>query len=83
MIDSANGAAYRVAPLVFGELGATMFQLGDKPDGKNINLDCGSLYPERMSALVKERKADIAHEIETFRLAPLPEPAIPSGAPRP
>ncbi len=32
---------------------------------------------------LEERKADIAHEIETFRLAPLPEPAIPSGAPRP
>lgn len=59
VLDSANGAAYRVAPLVFSELGATLIQLGDKPNGKNINEGCGSLYPEGMAKLVREHSADI------------------------
>ncbi len=58
VVDSANGAAYRVAPLVFSELGAEIITIGDKPDGKNINEGCGSLHPERMCELVKEHGAD-------------------------
>jgi phosphoglucosamine mutase len=58
VLDTANGAAYRVAPLVFSELGATLIQVGDKPDGKNINQGCGSLHPELMCRLVREHKAD-------------------------
>ena len=59
VLDTANGAAYRVAPLVFSELGATLSQIGEKPDGTNINADCGSLYPERLCAKVKEERADL------------------------
>ncbi|MFN8389675.1 MAG: phosphoglucosamine mutase [Bdellovibrionota bacterium] len=59
VLDSANGAAYRVAPLVFSELGASLITVGDKPDGKNINQGCGSLYPEVISKLVREHKADV------------------------
>ncbi|MCB0359370.1 MAG: phosphoglucosamine mutase [Bdellovibrionales bacterium] len=58
VLDSANGAAYRVAPMVFRELGAKVTELGDDPDGKNINLNCGSVYPENMVAKVRELKAD-------------------------
>ena len=70
VIDSANGAAYRVAPLVFTELGATIITTGDKPDGENINRDCGSMHPERMCALVREHKADcgIAYDGDADRV---------------
>ncbi len=57
VLDSANGAAYRVAPLVFSELGAELITVGDKPNGKNINDGCGSLYPEVISRLVREHHA--------------------------
>ncbi|MBI5048052.1 MAG: phosphoglucosamine mutase [Deltaproteobacteria bacterium] len=58
-VDCANGAAYKVAPEVFYELGADVFPIGVKPDGENINDGCGSLYPEIVAKLVKEKKADI------------------------
>ncbi|MBI3398239.1 MAG: phosphoglucosamine mutase [Deltaproteobacteria bacterium] len=58
-VDCAHGAAYRVAPEVFYELGAEVFPIGIKPDGENINDRCGSLYPEVAKKLVKEKKADI------------------------
>lgn len=57
VLDTANGAAYKVAPLVFSEMGAEVILIGDRPDGKNINAGCGSLYPERISALVREHGA--------------------------
>ena len=59
VLDSANGAAYKVAPMVFTELGAQVITVGDKPNGKNINQDCGSLHPELISRMVKEHQADI------------------------
>src|SRR5262245_15050988 len=46
VVDSAHGAAYRVAPLVFSELGATVHALGVKPNGVNINREIGALHPE-------------------------------------
>ena len=58
-VDCANGAVYKVAPEVFYELGAEVFPIGVKPDGENINDKCGSLYPEVVAKLVKEKKADI------------------------
>ncbi len=59
VLDCANGAAYKVAPAVFEELGAEVISLGVKPDGKNINDGCGSLYPEVMAAVVREQGADL------------------------
>ena len=59
VLDCANGAAYRVAPLIFEELGATVITLGDEPDGLNINKECGSLHPEVVAARVREEGADI------------------------
>jgi len=59
VVDCANGAAYKVAPVVFEELGATVISTGVDPDGLNINRDVGALYPEHISQLVKKHKADI------------------------
>ncbi len=59
VLDCAHGAAYKVAPAVFEELGAEVIALGVKPDGKNINAGCGSLYPEVMAAAVREHGADL------------------------
>lgn len=57
VVDAAHGAAYRVAPLVFGELGATVTSIGVKPTGVNINRDSGALHPENVCAEVKKRGA--------------------------
>jgi phosphoglucosamine mutase len=59
VLDCANGAAYKVAPAVFEELGAEVIPLGVKPNGTNINAGCGSLHPEVISQAVKEHQADI------------------------
>jgi phosphoglucosamine mutase len=59
VVDCANGAAYRVAPTVFEELGADVISVGAEPNGENINLECGSLHPEALSRFVLERRADI------------------------
>ncbi|MBQ7456016.1 MAG: phosphoglucosamine mutase [Desulfovibrio sp.] len=59
VIDCANGAAYKVAPLALEELGAEVFRLGTSPNGTNINDHCGSLYPKVVAAKVKEVRADV------------------------
>lgn len=59
VIDCANGAGYRVGPTIFRELGAEVIELGCEPNGRNINQDCGSLYPERAAAEVRALRADI------------------------
>src|SRR5438309_6489718 len=59
VVDCANGAAYKVAPTVFWELGAEVFPIAVTPDGFNINRDCGALSPENMRQEVLARRADI------------------------
>lgn len=59
VLDCANGAAYKVAPMVFEELGAKVISLGVSPDGKNINQASGALHPERMCKAVVKHKAHI------------------------
>ena len=59
VIDCAHGAAYRVAPAVLWELGAEVVPLGVKPDGLNINRDCGSTATEGMCGAVVEHRADL------------------------
>ncbi len=59
VVDAAHGAAYVVAPAVFGELGADVHALGVKPNGKNINLNAGALHPEHMANEVVRRGASI------------------------
>lgn len=63
-LDCANGAAYKVAPLVFSELGAEVVTMGVKPSGENINHECGALYPEKVAALVRESGADVGFALD-------------------
>lgn len=50
LLDCANGAAYKIAPRIFRDLGAKVKVIGDKPNGKNINMGCGALHTEKMAA---------------------------------
>ncbi len=59
VVDCANGAAYIVAPTVLRELGAEVIVLSDKPDGYNINTNCGATHPEALTQKVIETRADI------------------------
>jgi phosphoglucosamine mutase len=64
VIDCAHGAAYRVAPTVFEELGAEVILTGDRPNGKNINRDCGALYPEHMASVAREQGANAGFALD-------------------
>ena len=57
VVDAANGAAYRVAPMVLAELGANVTAIGVKPNGININRECGAMYPDAVRAEVIHRGA--------------------------
>jgi phosphoglucosamine mutase len=46
VVDCAHGAAYRIAPMVFAELGADVTAIGNAPDGFNINEGCGALHTD-------------------------------------
>lgn len=59
VVDCANGAAYRAAPAVFHELGADVVAIGDKPNGVNINVDCGALAPAAAAAKTKKENAAV------------------------
>ena len=64
VIDCAHGAAYRVAPTVFEELGAEVVLMGDRPNGKNINRECGALFPEHMASIVREQGANAGFALD-------------------
>ncbi len=59
VLDVAHGAAYKVAPIVFSELGADVIVINDEPNGRNINESCGALHPHTLSEYVKKYRADI------------------------
>jgi len=59
VVDCAHGAAYKVAPAVFEELGAKVIRLGVTPDGKNINAKVGALHPETMAKAVQKHGAHL------------------------
>jgi phosphoglucosamine mutase len=59
VIDSANGAAYKIAPAVLWELGAEVVALGSDPNGLNINDSCGSMHPSALAAKVVETRSDL------------------------
>jgi phosphoglucosamine mutase len=59
VVDCAHGAAYKVAPLVFEELGAKVVTLSAKPDGKNINDGCGAVHPEAMAKAIVRNGAQL------------------------
>ncbi|HTK39146.1 MAG TPA: phosphoglucosamine mutase [Pyrinomonadaceae bacterium] len=58
VIDCANGAASAIAPELFRGLGASVMAINDKPDGRNINKNCGSMHLEQLCAAVIAEKAD-------------------------
>ena len=60
VIDCANGAGYKAAPEVLWELGAEVIPVGVSPDGRNINLDCGSTSPTVAAETVVAHGADVA-----------------------
>jgi len=59
VVDCAHGAAYKVAPTVFEELGAEVIPLAVAPNGLNINDNCGALYPQALQVKVREMGADL------------------------
>ena len=59
VLDCAHGATYAIAPAVFEQLGAEIHTIGTSPDGKNINLNCGSTNPESVQREVVRVKADL------------------------
>ncbi len=69
IVDSANGAAYKVTPWLLRELGVDVISINDKPDGFNINKECGSLNPEPLrEAVIKNcAHAGIAHDGDADR----------------
>lgn len=59
VIDCANGATYKVAPIIFAELGASVIPIHNEPNGTNINDKCGSQHTQDLVAKVRELKANI------------------------
>ncbi|WP_270978386.1 phosphoglucosamine mutase [Campylobacter helveticus] len=59
VLDVAHGAAYKVAPTIFKELGAEVIVMSDKPNGLNINDNCGALHPTNLAEEVKKLRADV------------------------
>ncbi len=59
VLDCANGAGYKSAPKILSDLGAKVFSIGVKPNGLNINQNCGSTFPEVIKKYVKKYKADL------------------------
>jgi phosphoglucosamine mutase len=69
-VDCAHGAAYKSTPCVLRELGAEVFVFNNQPNGKNINENCGSMFPENLCREVVEHKAHlgIAHDGDADRV---------------
>jgi phosphoglucosamine mutase len=70
VVDCAHGAAYKSTPCVLRELGADVIVFGNQPDGKNINENCGSMFPENLCRKVVEHRAHIgiAHDGDADRV---------------
>lgn len=64
VLDCAHGACYKVAPKIFGELGAEVFVIGNNPSGYNINEQSGALYLEKMQEAVLKNKADVGISLD-------------------
>ena len=64
VLDCANGACYKVSPSILRELGAEVISMGTKPDGYNINHECGSTHPERAQEEVIKQRADFGISLD-------------------
>ena len=59
VLDASNGAAYKIAPLIFKKLGAKVITINCNNDGKNINNNCGALHPNNIAKEVLNKNADV------------------------
>lgn len=75
VVDCANGASFKVAPMMWRELGARVITINDNPNGININERCGSTHPDLLKRAVLENKADvgIAHDGDADRVVAVDE----------
>lgn len=64
VIDTANGAGYKVAPTIFSELGAEVIILNNEPNGYNINEECGAMHPKNLAKEVIKSRADIGFALD-------------------
>lgn len=64
VLDCANGAGYKVGPKLFKSLGAKVISIGVKPNGLNINENCGSTHPQKIQSAVKKYKAHIGISLD-------------------
>ena len=64
VIDCANGAGYKAGPELLKSLGAKVIAIGVNPNGKNINHNCGSTYPKKISLAVKKYKAHLGISLD-------------------
>ncbi|MSP19273.1 MAG: phosphoglucosamine mutase [Bdellovibrionales bacterium] len=64
VLDCANGAAYKVAPIIFEELGAEVFTIHNSPNGENINDQCGAVFPQSMCKAVHEHRAEMGISLD-------------------
>ena len=64
VLDAANGAAYKVAPTIFEELGADVITINDNPNGFNINSNAGAMHPEFLAEKVREYRADVGFALD-------------------
>ncbi len=64
VLDCANGAGYKSAPKLLRQLGAKLIVIGNKPNGFNINQNCGSTYPHKLQKFVKKYKVDLGISLD-------------------
>jgi phosphoglucosamine mutase len=64
VLDAGNGAAYRIAPRIFRDLGADVITMANCPNGKNINEDCGAMHPERAGQMVRKQGAHLGISLD-------------------
>ena len=64
VLDCANGAGYKSAPKLLSQLGAKLIVIGNKPNGFNINKNCGSTFPNKLQRFVKKYKADLGISLD-------------------
>jgi len=64
VLDCANGAAYKSAPKLIKSFGAKLVVIGNKPNGFNINKNCGSTFPKKLQKIVKKHKAHLGISLD-------------------
>ena len=63
-LDCANGAGYKAGPKLLESLGAKVFKIGVKPNGLNINKNCGSTFPEKIKSIIKKNKINVGISLD-------------------